>query len=130
MRKIATAVAAAATLGLMAFSAPAMADDGYAGNTQYDNGRQYNDDDSDRGERDWNRRDHDRRFDFDRYEQNSDRWERGWSDDGYGQYRNQGRLSYWRIIRRVEAQGYHGVRGLRASRHGWGLRAFAFTYRG
>ena len=132
MRKIATAIAAAATLGLMAFTAPAFADDnGYRGNNQYNN-NQHNDDSGYQDRGDWNNRgrDVDRRFDSGRHERGFDRWERGWGHDGFGDYRNHGKLSYWRLIRRIEAQGYYRVRGLRQSRHGWGLRAFAFSYRG
>src|SRR5262245_5082501 len=130
MRNIATAAAIAATLALTALAAPATADESQYGNGQYNENDSDYRDQSDHRDRDWNRRDHDRRFDFDRYEGDADRWERGWGDEGSGQYRHYGRLSHWRIIRRVEAQGYYGVRGLRASRHGFGLRAFAFNHRG
>lgn len=134
MHKLATAIAAAATLGLMAFSAPAIADhNGHRGNNQYDNSNQYNDDDSDYQGRDRTNdrgRNFDRRFDFGRHEGGFDRWERGWGNDGFGEFRHHRQLSHWRIVRRLEAQGYYNVRGLRQSHFGWGLRAFAVNYRG
>jgi hypothetical protein len=36
-----------------------------------------------------------------------------------------GTLSQRQFIRRLEAQGFYGVRGLREARWGWGLRACA-----
>lgn len=72
-----------------------------------------------------------RNFDFKLHFGNFDRWERGW---GYGNWNNQHRfhqpMNTWRLIRRLEAQGFYGVRGLRNARWGFGLRAFAFNYRG
>jgi len=140
MRKLVTAIATAATLGLMAASAPAFADhddNPYKGNNQY-NQNQYDDQDAYQGQYQgqWNnrgRRNFDRRFNFDRHERGFDNWERGWGHDGgwgydgYHQFRHHQPLSYWRLIRRIEAQGYFGVRGLRKSHWGWGYRAFAFT---
>jgi len=131
MRKLLTSLVAVAGLGLMAATAPALADhqdNPYAGAPQYQN-KQYGNDDYDSR---WNNRDRrfDRRFDFNRHERNFDVWERGWGNGGYHQFRHHQQLSYWRLIRRIEAQGYHGVRGLRQSRFGWGYRAFAFNYRG
>ena len=132
MRKLATAIAAAATLGLMAFTAPAFADDnGYRGNNQYNNSQHNEDSDYQGRDRTNDRgRNFDRRFDFGRHEGNFDRWERGWGNDGFGEFRHYRQLSYWRLVRRIEAQGYYGVRGLRKSNFGLGWRAFAFNYRG
>ena len=157
MRKLVTIAATALTIGLVGFSAPAMADEfrlspsGQHPQGQYQgNGNGYgqgygqpgygqngygqsgygNNDDGWRDERRGDGRWQDRRFDFDRQEGGSDRWERGWGRQDFGQFRHGQQLSYWRLVRRLEAQGFYGVRGLRASRHGVGLRAFAFTYRG
>lgn len=69
-------------------------------------------------------------FDFGRYDRGFDRWERGWGHGGYDQFRFQQPLNYWRLNRRLEAQGFYGVRGLRPARWGFGYRAFAFNYRG
>jgi hypothetical protein len=96
---------------------------------RFDNGRF-----GDRGFND-NRFDNDRRFNrnfnFNLHFGNFDRWERGW---GYGNYQNQYRfhrqLNTWQIMRRLEAQGFYGVRGLQKARGGFGYRAFAFNQRG
>ena len=80
------------------------------------------------GDRDY--RHGDRNYDWNRQEGGSDRWERGWGRGGWEQNHHGRQLSYRQLVRRLEAQGYYGVRGLRDSRHGWGLRAFAFNYRG
>lgn len=90
-----------------------------------------------RGDRgfDDHRFDNDRRFNrnfnFNLHFGNFDRWERGW---GYGNWHNQYRfqqpMNTWRLIRRLEAQGFYGVRGLQKARFGFGYRAFAFNYRG
>ncbi|MBP6012703.1 MAG: hypothetical protein KBA31_10785 [Alphaproteobacteria bacterium] len=69
-------------------------------------------------------------FDFGRHDRGFDRWERGWGSGGYDQFRLQQPLNYWRLTRRLEAQGFYGVRGLRPARWGFGYRAFAFNYRG
>lgn len=93
-----------------------------------DNDRRY---DGDRSDRRHDRRFDDRRFNFQLHFGNFDRWERGW---GYGNYHNQYRshqpLSHWQIVRRLERQGYYGVRHLQRARGGFGYRAFAFTHRG
>jgi hypothetical protein len=72
-----------------------------------------------------------RNFDFRLHFGNFDRWERGW---GYGNWNNQYRfhqpLNYWQLSRRLERQGYYGVRGLQKARAGFGYRAFAFNFRG
>ena len=122
MRKLVTAAAAAAALSL-SLAAPALAD--HNDNRGPGSNQTYNDDnygDRTRGGRD----------DFGRSEQRLDRWERGWRDGGYRD-RNYGDhrvLSQWQLVRRLERQGYYGVRGLRPSRHGFGWRAFAYTGRG
>ena len=70
-------------------------------------------------------------FDFGRQNGAFDRWERGWGQGGYrDQYQFQQPLNYWRLNRRLEAQGFYGVRGLRPARWGFGYRAFAYNYRG
>lgn len=124
MRKLVTIAATTLALSTLGLAAPAFAD--HNGNSQ---GNQY---DNDRGNRAEHGRGHDndRSFDFGRHEGNFDRWERGWGRHGFSDSRHHGPLSYWRIVRRLEAQGYYGVRGLRQSRHGFGWRAFAFTGRG
>lgn len=127
MRKFATAAAAATTLGLMAFAGPAFADEPYRDTDRYER----NHDDGNYGDQDrWNRRDAERRFDFDRHERGFDRWERSWREDGFGEFRHHRTLSHWRLVRRLEAQGYTDVRGLRQSRFGFGWRAFAYDFRG
>lgn len=72
-----------------------------------------------------------RNFNFQLHFGNFDRWERGW---GYGNFQNQYRfhrqLNTWQIVRRLEAQGFYGVRGLQKARAGFGYRAFAFNQRG
>ena len=144
MRKLVTLAATALTLSALSIATPALAEHGTTGgsgpNTQYQN-NQYNNDDAYRGDRDRgygeDRGRHgdrdfrgDRNFNFDRHERSFDGWERGWGHQGYNEFRHQQPLSYWRLVRRLEAQGYYGVRGLRRSRHGFGWRAFAYTGRG
>ncbi len=72
-----------------------------------------------------------RNFNFQLHLGNFDRWERGW---GYGNFQNQYRfhrqLNTSQIVRRLEAQGFYGVRGLQKARAGFGYRAFAFNQRG
>lgn len=134
MRKLVTAIATAATLAVLG-TAPAFAHDDdyryrgdYNGN-QYQNNQYQNDQYQDNG-RDYDRsREFDRGFDFNRSEGNFDRWERGWGRQGFGEFRGQS-LSYWRLVRRLEAQGYYGVRNVRQARWGFGWRAFAYTGRG
>lgn len=70
------------------------------------------------------------RFDFGRHYGNFDRWERGWGYSGYDNFRHHRTLNKWQIVRMLERQGFYGVRGLQKARHGFGLRAFAFTHRG
>ncbi len=145
MRKLVTTVAAALTLGVMGFAAPALADNyPYQGNNgqAYQN-QPYNNGGGYQGQGQWNqggnyddrgfqpdRRFDNRRFDFDRQNGNFDRWERGWGKQGFNEFRNHQPLSYWRLVRRLEAQGYYGVRGLRQAQWGWGYRAFAYNQRG
>jgi hypothetical protein len=138
MRKLVTIAATALTLSGLALATPSFA----AGNDFGGNGQhgRYQDNDrfdherggyNDRGYDDRGRgRGGDRHFDFDRHDGNFDRWERGWGDRGHGEFRHHRPLSYWQLVRRLEHQGYYGVRGLRKSRWGWGYRAFAFTGRG
>lgn len=157
MRKLVTTAAMALTLGVMGFATPAMADN-YPNQGGYNQPYQgqphggdrdgrwnqqggYQDSWSDRGFEDDNRahnndrrsgdrRWRDPRFDFDRYNGNFDRWERGWGNRGFDDFRLQRPLSYWHLKRRIEAQGYYGLRDLRPARWGFGYRAFAYTYRG
>ncbi|MBL9097099.1 MAG: hypothetical protein JNK07_09245 [Alphaproteobacteria bacterium] len=152
MRKLVTAAAAALTLSTFGFAAPALADhdDGYRNGRpqaeqpyggprsgpaydRLDNDR-YNDndryDDNDRGEHPRADRWRDRKFDFDRHNGRFDSWERGWRhNDRFGPRHGQ-TLNYHRLVRQLERQGYYGVRGLRQARWGWGLRAFAYNWRG
>lgn len=76
----------------------------------------------------WRRRDRD--YDWGRQEGNFDRWEHGWNRGGWDNDRYAVALPYWRLVRRLEQQGYYGVRGLRESRYGFGYRAFAYNFRG
>ena len=131
---IAAATALVLTLGI---AAPSFADDNSYGNRNpggsYGQNQQHDNDDYDRdGRRGGNgawRRDRDDR-NFDRSEGNFDRWERGWRHDNRQDYRHHGTLSHWQLVRRLERQGYYGVRGLRPARWGFGWRAFAYTGRG
>ncbi|MEQ1754146.1 MAG: hypothetical protein ABL973_08425 [Micropepsaceae bacterium] len=149
MRKYVTAAATALTLGVLNFAAPAMADQyqpnygnhgqqgqNQGGNQQYGNpgyGNQGNGQPN-YGHNDDGYRQGDRRtegnFNWNRHEGNFDRWERGWERGGWNNDRHGAVLSYWRLVRRVEQQGYYGVRGLRQSRFGSEYRAFAFNFRG
>lgn len=138
MRKLVTVAATALTLGLMTFAAPAFADeygrgnrdgqrqsDQYQGN-QYDNQGDYKSQARKHGPK------VDRGYDFGRQEGNFDRWENGWRPE-IGQHRfgyHQQPLNYWQLVRRLERQGYYGVRGLRPAHNGRGWRAFAFVGRG
>jgi hypothetical protein len=151
MRKYVTAAATAFTLGFLGLAAPAMADQyqpqgNYGQHGQYQGGNQggyqgyqggYQGNGRDGGEGTYNVRDRDdgfrrggRDFDWNRHEGNFDRWERGWGRGGWDNDRHAAPLNYWRLVRRVEQQGYYGVRGLRESRYGWGYRAFAYNFRG
>lgn len=136
MRKLVTAAATAfaLTLGL---AAPALADHSTYGNGNpggtYGQDRQ--DDNYDRNGRRGDtydgQRGRDGRYDFDRAERRLDNWERGWRhDNGWNNHRHHRTLSYHQLIRRLEYQGYYGVRGLRPARWGFGWRAFAYTGRG
>ena len=148
MRKFVTAAATALTIGMLSVSAPAMADayngpqgnHGPQGNYQSQPGygapgykapgydARYDRDDRFERDRDDGFRRGDHQFDWNRHEGNFDRWERGWKRD---QFQGHGRiLSHRQLVRRLEAQGYYGVRGLREARWGWGLRAFAYNFRG
>jgi hypothetical protein len=147
MRKLVTAAAAALTLSTLGFAAPAFADQGdsfrvrpiveqpyrgqvdddrYKGDDRYNDNDRYRD--NDRGPR--SDRWRDRKFDFDRHNGRFDAWDRGWRyNDSYGPRHGQ-TLNFHRLVRQLERQGYHGVRGLRQARWGWGLRAFAYNWRG
>lgn len=147
MRKFVTAAATALTLGVLSVSTPALADQnsgynghyGPQGNYQQQQapgygapghpGRGYEAPYRDRDD-DVGFRRGDRQFDWNRHEGNFDRWERGWNR-GDREFQRHGRvLTQRQLIRRVEAQGYYGVRGLRDARFGQGYRAFAFNFRG
>lgn len=122
MRKLITTTATAISLGVMALASPAMADQSYGprgGQAQHERQFQQDRHGSAQRHQDWGR--HDRGF---------DQWERGWgrADRGYGQHERT--MSHRQIIRRLERQGFFGVRGLREARWGWGLRAFAEDRRG
>lgn len=133
-----TMIAAATALALsVGFAAPSFADDNNYGNRNpsgsYAQNQQYDDDDYDRGDRrgdngTW-RRDRDDR-NFDRHERRFDQWERGWRDDFGPQYGRHKPLSYRQLVRRLEFQGYYGVRNLRKSHWGGAWRAFAYSGRG
>ncbi|MBL8780659.1 MAG: hypothetical protein JNL06_06910 [Alphaproteobacteria bacterium] len=133
-----TMIAAATALVLsVGFAAPSFADDNNYGNRNpsgsYAQNQQYDDDDYDRGDRrgdngTW-RRDRDDR-NFDRHERRFDQWERGWRDDFGPQYGRHKPLSYRQLVRRLEFQGYYGVRNLRKSHWGGAWRAFAYSGRG
>jgi len=58
-------------------------------------------------------------------ERDEDRtWERSWHRwDGYRDHDQV--LPYWKLERRIERQGYFGVRNLHPSRFGFGWKAFA-----
>lgn len=155
MRKYVTAAATAFTLGFLGLAAPAMADQyqhqgnnsqqgqyqnqgNYGQQGQYQgqgNGSQaYGHDGGegaynthDRGDNAWRGG---RNNDWNRYEGRSDGWERGWIRGSWQDDRGGNALSYGRLVRRIEQQGYYGVRGLRESRYGWGYRAFAYNFRG
>lgn len=130
MRQLVTIAATALTLSALSLATPSFAaNNGYGGsnqNGQYQN-NQNNDDHGYQGDRNRNA---DKSFNFDRQERNFDRWERGWGNQGFNQFRHQRPLSYSQLTRRLQAQGYYGVRGLRKSNFGLGWRAFAFTGRG
>jgi hypothetical protein len=122
MRKLINTTATAISLGIMALASPAMADQSYGprgGQAQHERQFQHDRHGSAQRHQDWGR--HDRGF---------DQWERGWgrSDRAYGHHERT--LSQRQIIRRLERQGFYGVRGLREARWGWGLRAFAHDRRG
>lgn len=135
MHKFVTSAATALTLSLLGFANPAMADhfgDNNQQRGQYENGGEgsgYGQQPG-YGRQNDGYRGRDGRQNFDRYEGNSDRWERGWGRGRNENSHNDRPMPYWRLVRRLEQQGYYGVRGLRESRHGFGLRAFAFNYRG
>jgi hypothetical protein len=136
MRNLVTAAAAALAL-TMSLAAPALADQyngprgtgpGYVPPTQgqpYDSGyggtgRGGPGYDGGRGGQ----------YDFGRDEGRFDGWERGWDRRGESEWRDHRTLNYWQLVRRIEFQGYYGVRGLRPARWGFGWRAFAYTGRG
>ena len=74
---------------------------------------------------------HDDSFNFDRHErQFRPLGTRLGQSSGFNQFRHHVPLSYSQLTRRLQAQGYYGVRGLRKSNFGLGWRAFAFTGRG
>ena len=122
MRKLITATATVFSLGVVALASPAMADQSYGprgGHAQ--NERQYQQDRYDPAPRQQDWRHHERGF---------DQWERGWGRGNRGYGHHEQALSQRQIIRRLERQGFYGVRGLREARWGWGLRAFAHDRRG
>jgi hypothetical protein len=133
-----TMIAAATAFALaMGFAAPSFADDnGYGSRAPggaYGQNQQYDDDGYVRGDRPgdngaW-RRDRDGR-NFDRHERRFDQWERGWRNDFGPDFRHHRPLSYRQLIRRLERQGYYGVRNLRKSHWSGAWRAFAYTGRG
>lgn len=135
MRKFVTAAAAALTFTALGLASPALADDdyGYRGAGGYQE-RGYEGRGHDN--RGYDYRGHDGRgydgrgYDWNRHERGFDTWERGWGRDGWRRDWNGRELSFRKIIRRVEAQGYYDVRGLREARWGWGYRAFAHDRRG
>ena len=146
MRKFVTAAATALTLGVLSVSTPAFADQNSGYNGQYGPqgshqqhqapgygapGYQANGFEAPRRDRDDDSfRRGDRQFDWNRHEGSFDRWERGWNR-GDREFQRHGRvLTQRQLIRRIEAQGYYGVRGLRDARLGQGYRAFAFNFRG
>lgn len=142
MRKYVTAAATAFTLGFLGLAAPAMADQyqpqgnpgqhgQYQGSNQgnYQQGYQGNGREGGYGAHDDSARPGGRDADWGRYQGNVDGWERGWGRGGWDNDRRVGALSYSKLVRRVEQQGYYGVRGLQASRFG-GFRAFAYNFRG
>lgn len=152
MRKFVTVAATALTIGALGFATPAFADHANPNGGNYgqyqNNGQDYGPNGySDRGygdrgygdrgydnQRDGGRYDNDRRgdrgYDWNRHEGNLDRWERGWQRGGWQNDHRGNQLSHWQLVRRLERQGYYGVRGLRPARFGWGWKAFAFNYRG
>jgi hypothetical protein len=122
MRKLITATATVFSLGVVALASPAMADQSYGprgGHAQHE--RQYQQDRYDPAPRHQDWRHHERGF---------DQWERGWGRGNRGYGHHEQALSQRQIIRRLERQGFYGVRGLREARWGWGLRAFAHDWRG
>ena len=132
MRKLVTIAATALTLSALSFATPAFAGNGAPGGSNgYGQSDHY---DGDRGDRGGRGGDHDRGRDHDRgvdrHEGNFDRWSHGGGEQHHDHPRHQRPLSYWQLTRRLERQGYYGVRGLRPSRHGFGWRAFAYTGRG
>jgi hypothetical protein len=139
MRNLVTAAAAALALTLSA-AAPALADHGNNNNGPYNGqtpgygqapgyGQPY-DEDGRYGNPRGPRHGQGDRFDFDRHEGGFDRWERGWDRHGFRDHYRHKPLNHWQLIRRIEWQGYYGVRGLRPTRYGFGWRAFAYTGRG
>jgi hypothetical protein len=143
MRRLVTLAAAALTLGVLGATAPAFADaydqgnygqgnygQGARGQNQQYQQEQYDEDPSYQDEGTYRGRNVIRKFDFNRHEGKFDKWERGWGDQGFSDFRHQRPMTYWRLARRLESQGYYGVRGLRKSHFGFGWRAFAFNYRG
>lgn len=144
MRKYVTAAATALSVGFLGLVAPAQADQFqiYGNQSPYDQhqgGYQqgYQGYGGEGGEGAYRDRDRDdgfrrggRDFDWNRHEGNFDRWERGWGRGGWDNDRHGAPLNYWRLVRRVEQQGFYGLRGLRESRYGWGYRAFAYNFRG
>lgn len=126
MRKFVTAAATALSLGVLAFASPASADQSYGKQGGYASQEHYGYQSGRGGYGNHGERDQD----WGRHERGFDRWERGWGrgDRDYGQHERG--LSHWQIVRRLERQGFYGVRGLREARWGWGLRAFAHDRRG
>lgn len=151
MRVHLTAAAAALTLGLIGLAVPASADagpNGYKNNKgPYGQGQPYQSqpyqaqpyqgggqpyDDGEYGDENdgaynggyrGGRGGYDDRG-FDNAERNFQSWEQNWNDNRHG-FHGKHVMSKWKLIRRIERQGYYDVRRLQPSRHGFGWRAFA-----
>jgi hypothetical protein len=151
MNKYLAAATTALTLSVAALANPAFADQYTPGPGHGSNapraGQPYNDGNGNygrgdqtrgdygrgnQGERDFERGDRGRgSYDFSQSDERGfDGWERGWKRGGFGDYGHQSVLPYRKLIRRLERQGYYDVHGLRPSRWGFGMRAFAFSERG
>ncbi|MEQ1865335.1 MAG: hypothetical protein ABL996_11905 [Micropepsaceae bacterium] len=134
MNKYLAAATTALTLSVAALATPAFADHntpvpGYGGNapkaSQSNDNNDFGRGDNGRGARGG------ASYNFDQNDERGfDGWERGWKRGGFGEYGHQGVLSYRKLVRRLERQGYYDVRGLRQSQWGFGMRAFAFNGRG
>lgn len=139
MRKLVTAAAVALTVGLGAAS-PALADGQYGQTFGHNNhGQQsqsygqYNDDDQDLDAPYQPSYQDQRAFDGrgDRFRDDRGAWERSWRPwQDHREYSRFEVLPRWKLIRKLERQGFYDIRDLRPSRFGQGWRAFARTGRG